>query len=141
MSYLKAYWKPIVLVLTLAYVSGAGILIMDSKKSSVKAQEEKNKIAEILNFNDRLLNFQEWVSDAEWERKNEQYNNVLKKAEEHNAQALNKGLVLVYISIGFMVLVMLVLYSFSPYFGAAFSLSIVALMLLIEGVINPMLEV
>ena len=141
MSNLKVYWKLILLVLTLAYISGAAVLIMESKKSSVKAQEEKSKIAEILNFNDRLLNFQEWVSDAEWERKNEQYNNVLKKAEEHNAQALNKGLVLVYISIGFMVLVMLVLYSFRPYFGAAFSLSIVALMLLIEGVINPMLEV
>ena len=88
MSYLKVYWKPILLVLTLAYISGAAALIMDSKKSSVKAQEEKSKIAEILNFNDRLLNFQEWVSDAEWERKNEQYNNVLKKAEEHNEKML-----------------------------------------------------
>ena len=84
MSYLKAYWKPLILVLTLAYVSGAGILIMESKKSSVKAQEEKSKIAEILNFNDRLLNFQEWVSTAEWERKNEHYNKVLNKADEYN---------------------------------------------------------
>lgn len=141
MSYLKAYWRLIIFVLTLAYVSGASVLIMESKKSSVKAQEEKSKIAEILNFNDRLLNFQEWVSAAEWERKNEHYNQVLKKAEGYNKQALNKGVFLVYISIGFMILVMFVLYSFRPYFGAAFSMSIVALMLLIEGVINPMLEV
>ena len=141
MSYLKVYWKPILLVLTLAYISGATALIMDSKKSSVKAQEEKSKIAEILNFNDRLLNFQEWVSTAEWERKNKHYSKVLKNAEEHNKEALNKEFVLVSINIGFMVLVMFVMYSFRPYFGAAFSLSLVALMLLIEGVINPMLEV
>ena len=141
MSNLKLYWKHILLVLTLAYISGAAVLIVDSKKSSVKAQEEKSKIAKILNFNDRLLNFQEWVSNEEWERKNEHYNNVLKKAEEYNKQALNKGLFLVYISIGFVVLVMIILYSSKPYFGGAFSLSVVALMLLIEGVVNPMLEV
>ena len=103
-------------------------MIMESKKSSVKAQKEKSKIAEILNFNDRLLNFQEWVSDAEWERKNEHYNKVLNKADEYNKEALHKGLVLVYISLGFMVLVVLILYSFRPYFGAAFSLSIVCLL-------------
>ena len=141
MSNLKTYWKPIVLILTLAYVCVAIILILDSKKSSVKAQEEKSKIAEILNFNDRLLNFQEWVSNAEWERKNKKYNTVLKKAEEHNKKALDKGVMLIFISIGFIVLVMLVLYPFRPYFGVAFSLSVVSLMLLIEGVINPMLEV
>ena len=128
MSNLKLYWKHILLVLTLAYISGAAVLIVDSKKSSVKAQEEKSKIAKILNFNDRLLNFQEWVSNEEWERKNEHYNNVLKKAEEYNKQALNKGLVLVYISIGFVVFVMIILYSSKPYFGGAFSLSVVALM-------------
>ena len=141
MSNLKTYWKPIVLILSLAYICMASILIMDSKKSSVKAQEEKSKIAEILNFNDRLLNFQEWVSDAEWERKNEDYQTVLTKAEQHNKKALKKGFDLVYVSILFLVLVMFVMYSFRPYFGASFSLSIVALMFLLEGVINPMLEV
>ena len=141
MSYLKVYWKPILLVLTLAYISGATVLIMDSKKSSVKAQEEKSKIAEILNFNDRLLNFQEWVSEAEWERKNKKYNEVLQTADEHNTKALNAGYTLIYISLVFGVLVLLLLFKTKPFFGLAFSLSLIALTLLLEGVLNPMLEV
>ena len=141
MSNLKVYWKPILLVLTLAYISGATVLIMDSKKSSVKAQEEKSKIAEILNFNDRLLNFQEWVSEAEWERKNKKYNEVLQTADEHNTKALNAGYTLIYISLVFGVLVLLLLFKTKPFFGLAFSLSLIALTLLLEGVLNPMLEV
>jgi len=129
------------LVLTLAYISGATVLIMDSKKSSVKAQEEKSKIAEILNFNDRLLNFQEWVSEAEWERKNKKYNEVLQTADEHNTKALNAGYTLIYISLVFGVLVLLLLFKTKPFFGLAFSLSLIALTLLLEGVLNPMLEV
>ena len=141
MSNLKVYWKPILLVLTLAYISGATVLIMDSKKSSVKAQEEKSKIAEILNFNDRLLNFQEWVSEAEWERKDKKYNEVLQTADEHNTKALNAGYTLIYISLVFGVLVLLLLFKTKPFFGLAFSLSLIALTLLLEGVLNPMLEV
>ena len=129
------------MVLTLAYISGATVLIMDSKKSSVKAQEEKSKIAEILNFNDRLLNFQEWVSEAEWERKNKKYNEVLQTADEHNTKALNAGYTLIYISLVFGVLVLLLLFKTKPFFGLAFSLSLIALTLLLEGVLNPMLEV
>lgn len=141
MSNLKVYWKPILLVLTLVYISGATVLIIDSKKSSLKAQEEKSKIAEILNFNDRLLNFQEWVSEAEWERKNKKYNEVLQTAGEHNAKALNAGYTLIYISLVFGVLVSLLLFKTKPFFGLAFSLSLIALTLLLEGVLNPMLEV
>ena len=141
MSYIKKYWKPILIVLTIAYLAWAISLISDSKKYSVKAQNEKNKIAEILNFNDRLLNFQEWVSNAEWERKNKKYNDVLVKADQYNAKALDKGYTLLYISLLFGVLVVLLLFQTKPFFGFAFSLSLVALTLLLEGVLNPMLEV
>ena len=64
MEILKKYWKPILAILTITYLFWAINLITESKKYSGKAQNEKNKIADILNFNDRLLNFQEWVSDC-----------------------------------------------------------------------------
>ena len=54
MEYIKKYWKPILAMLTAAYLIWSINLISESKKYSVKAQNEKNKIAEILNFNDRL---------------------------------------------------------------------------------------
>ena len=141
MKVIKKYWKPILVMLTITYLFGAINLITESKKHSVKAQKEKNKIADILNFNDRILNFQEWVSEAEWERKNKRYNEVLKQAEKHNTKAINYGVTLLYISLGFGVLVVMLLFRIKPYFGLAFSLSIIALTLLIEGVLNPMLEV
>jgi hypothetical protein len=141
MEIIKKYWKPILAILTVVYLAWSISLILDSKKSSVKAQEEKSKIAEILNFNDRLLNFQEWVSEAEWERKNKKYNEVLQTADEHNTKALNAGYTLIYISLVFGVLVLLLLFKTKPFFGLAFSLSLIALTLLLEGVLNPMLEV
>ena len=141
MEIIKKYWKPILAILTVVYLAWSISLILDSKKHSVKAQNEKNKIAEILNFNDRLLNFQEWVSEAEWERKNKKYNEVLQTADEHNTKALNAGYTLIYISLVFGVLVLLLLFKTKPFFGLAFSLSLIALTLLLEGVLNPMLEV
>ena len=141
MLHIKPYWKLILTVLTIVYLGWASVLVSDSKKLSVKAQNEKNKIAEILNFNDRLLNLQEWVSNAEWERKNAKYNSTLEKADQYNEQALQKGLVLVYLSIAFLTLVGLLLFRIKPFFGAAFSLTLIALTLLLEGVLNPMLEV
>lgn len=141
MEIIKKYWKPILAILTVVYLAWSISLILDSKKHSVKAQNEKNKIAEILNFNDRLLNFQEWVSEAEWDRKNKKYNDVLQTADEHNAKALNAGYTLIYISLVFGALVLLLLFKTKPFFGLAFSLSLIALTLLLEGVLNPMLEV
>ena len=141
MEYIKKYWKPILAMLTAAYLIWSINLISESKKYSVKAQNEKNKIAEILNFNDRLLNFQEWVSEAEWERKNKQYNEVLESAGKYNSQAIDKGISLVYLSLAFGILVVLLLFQIKPFFSFAFSLSLIALTLLLEGVLNPMLEV
>ncbi len=141
MLLLKKYWKPILSILTVTYLFWAINLITESKKYSARAQEEKNKIADILNFNDRLLNFQEWVSEAEWERKNKRYNEVLAQAETYNAKAIHYGVTLLYISLAFGFFVALLLFSIKPYFGFAFSLSIIALTLLLEGVLNPMLEV
>ena len=57
MPLLKKYWKPILTILTVTYLFWAVNLITESKKYSARAQEEKNKISDILNFNDRLLNF------------------------------------------------------------------------------------
>ena len=140
MLLLKKYWKPILAILTITYLFWAINLITESKKYSARDQEEKNKIADILNFNDRLLNFQEWVSEAQWERKNKKYNDVLAQAEMYNAKAINYGVTLLYISLAFGILVALLLFPIKPYFGLAFSLSIIALTLLLEGVLNPMLE-
>lgn len=141
MEIIKKYWKHILAILTVAYLIWSISLISASKKHSVKAQNEKNKIAEILNFNDRLLNFQEWVSEDEWKRKEKKYNDVLQTADEHNAKALNAGYTLIYISLVFGALVLLLLFKTKPFFGLAFSLSLIALTLLLEGVLNPMLEV
>lgn len=141
MEIIKKYWKPILAILTVVYLAWSISIISESKKQSAKAQNEKNKIAEILNFNDRLLNFQEWVSEAEWERKNKRYNEVLAHAETYNAKAIHYGVTLFYISLAFGILVALLLFSIKPYFGLAFSLSIIALTMLLEGVLNPMLEV
>lgn len=141
MSVIKRYWKLLLGLFTLIYFFLAFLFISKSHELSTEAQHEKSKIADILNFNDRLLNFQEWVSKAEWERKNARYNKVLKKAEELNKKAITQGNYLLYTSLAYVLLSLLLLFKIRPRFSLAFSITSVALALLFEGVLNPMLEV
>lgn len=141
MAVITRYWKVLLGLITLVYFFLSFLFISKSHEFSTEAQYEKSKIADILNFNDRLLNFQEWVSRAEWDRKNARYNAVLTKAEELNKKAITQGHYLLYTSLAYVLLSLLLLFKVRPRFALAFSVTSVALTLLFEGVLNPMLEV
>jgi len=141
MAFITRYWKVLLGLFTLIYFFLSFLFISKSHELSTEAQYEKSKIADILNFNDRLLNFQEWVSRAEWDRKNARYNAVLTKAEELNKKAITQGHYLLYTSLAYVLLSLLLLFKIRPRFALAFSITSVALTLLFEGVLNPMLEV
>ncbi len=141
MAVITRYWKVLLGLITLVYFFLSFLFISKSHEFSKEAQYEKSKIADILNFNDRLLNFQEWVSRAEWDRKNARYNAVLTKAEELNKKAITQGHYLLYTSLAYILLSLLLLFKVRPRFALAFSVTSVALTLLFEGVLNPMLEV
>jgi len=141
MALITRYWKVLLGLITLVYFFLSFLFISKSHVFSKEAQYEKSKIADILNFNDRLLNFQEWVSRAEWDRKNARYNAVLTKAEELNKKAITQGHYLLYTSLAYVLLSLLLLFKVRPRFALAFSVTSVALTLLFEGVLNPMLEV
>ena len=141
MVFITRYWKLLLGLLTLIYFILSFLFISKSHELSTEAQYEKTKIADILNFNDRLLNFQEWVSRAEWDRKNARYNAVLTKAEDLNTKAITQGYYLLYTSLAYVLLSLLLLFRIRPRFSLAFSITSVALALLFEGVLNPMLEV
>jgi len=141
MAVITRYWKVLLGLITLVYFFLSFLFISKSHVFSKEAQYEKSKIADILNFNDRLLNFQEWVSRAEWDRKNARYNAVLTKAEELNKKAITQGHYLLYTSLAYILLSLLLLFKVRPRFALAFSVTSVALTLLFEGVLNPMLEV
>ena len=56
--------------LAIAFLIVSYIFINKSVEESKLFKEEKNKVAEILNFNDRLLSFRDWVfSKDAWDEK------------------------------------------------------------------------
>ena len=80
----------------LGFLLAAGFLITSysfitkSVEASKAFKNEKNKVAEILNFNDRLLSFQDWVftQDA-WNKKKRKFEKVLKEADKTTIEPKN----------------------------------------------------
>lgn len=129
------------LVLSVAFLIGSFILIDKSIEASHEFKLEKNKISEILNFNDRLLSLRDWVfSESAWQERKVKYDSVLQKSEEHYQQAVSYGNYMLFAALGFFAL-MLVLYAKKRiYFGITLSLSVIAIVMLVQGIMNPVLE-
>lgn len=116
-------------------------MVNKSVEASHEFKVEKNKIAEILNFKDRLLSFRDWAfSETAWEEKRVKYEETLQQAEIHYNEALEYGYYLLYGCIAFMAIIIAIYARKRIYFGITLGLSAVGIALLAQGVMNPILE-
>lgn len=127
--------------LAIAFLIVSYFFIAKSVEESKQFKEEKNKIAEILNFNDRILSFRDWVftKDA-WAEKKTKFEKVITKADEHYDNANQYGYYLIYSCIAFFLLVVILYAKKRIFFGLTFGLSFVSIALLGQGIMNPILE-
>ena len=116
-------------------------MVDNSVEASHEFKIEKNKIAEILNFKDRLLSFRDWVfAEAAWEEKRVKYEETLEQAQVHYNDALDYGYYLLYGCIAFMAVIIAIYARKRIYFGITLGLSAVGIALLFQGIMNPILE-
>lgn len=110
-------------------------------------KETMHDYVEVLDFNKRLLNSKEWLasgfnSDYEWDKKREASDVLLREAESKYRSAINESIKLIYLSIGFF-LIVFILYLRGEYFRKAMAGCLMALSIcyLYVGVFTPMLEI
>lgn len=138
---LKKWYSIPGLVLAVAFLIFAFTMVNKSVEASHEFKIEKNKIAEILNFKDRLLSFRDWVfSENAWEEKRVKYEATLQQAEVHYGEAVSYGHYLLFGCLIFFIAVVIIYARKRIYFGVTLGLATIGIALLTQGVMNPILE-
>jgi paraquat-inducible protein A len=139
--YNKRWYSIPGLIVMAVFLVFAFTMINRSVEASHEFKIEKNKIAEILNLNDRLLSFRDWVfPKAAWEEKRVKYEETIKQSEIHYNEAVEHGNYLLYGCLAFMAIIVAIYARKRIYFGITLGLSAVGIALLAQGVMNPILE-
>lgn len=134
-------WPGVILSIALLTVS----IFLTSKiiQETEIFKQEKTKIAEVLDFNERLLNITEAIpmfGDFVWNGRAAEYANSLSSAELHYTEAIDLAWILVAVlGIGFILFV-LIYFKNNKWFGLAFGSLTVAIIVLGIGLLTPMLE-
>jgi Paraquat-inducible protein A len=129
------------IVLSVIFLLVSYTFITKSVEESNKFKDDKNEVAEILNFNDRLLSARDWVfSETTWQEKKLKFEASLQKADEHYGNAQTFGNYMLFGCLGFFVIIVLLYARKRMYFGITLGLSVIAIALLGQGIMNPILE-
>lgn len=128
----------------LANLAISGWFIYQIWDDSEKFKQEKLLIAELLSFNERLLDVKESIplfGEWTWSHKKEKYEHELRLAEEAYESARFKVLMLIIVNLFFMFFAFFVYYKENKWFAVTFSLVMAALAFYFAGLFTPMLEI
>lgn len=130
------------LVLATAFLITSAFFITKSFKASEKFRETKTEIADILNFNDRILSARDWLfTEKTWLEKKERFEAKMTESNEYLDIAKENGKYLLYACIIFFVVIVTMYARKRIYYGLTMAVSFVSLALLGQGVMNPILEI
>jgi len=130
-------------IIALLYIIGAvfdGVAIYNHSKGYTN---EKSVYVEILNFEDRLLNVEEWMfTGSGWDTKKSTSTEKLKRSEAHYSTAIMNSYYFIASSAAFIVMVLFIYWGGNNLFKTVgLSIITIALACLIIGIITPMLEI
>lgn len=129
------------LILSVIFLTTTFYFVWKSYDYSTEFREEKSKIAEILNFNDRLLSARDWLFTEEaWLEKKAEFETVMANADGHLDNAKKQGLYVIYLSIAYLIIIMGIYFKRRKMYGLTMGLSFVCMALIGVGVMNPILE-
>ena len=129
------------LILSIVFLAITFYFVSKSMEESKQFKESKSEVAEILNFNDRLLSAREWMfSEKAWNEKKIMFEAALIDADEHYTKAKEYGHYILYTSLVFFIVMIILYFKRRLFFGITMALSIIGLALLVEGITNPILE-
>jgi len=109
---------------------------------SKKYAEDKSDYVDVLNFEDRLLNIEEWIyTGSGWDDRDLASKEKLKSSETDYAVEKKYSYCFIAVSIAFIVVVLIIYWSSTNMFKTlGLTVITIALACLIIGVITPMLE-
>ena len=130
-------------IITLLYVIGAVFSGQAIYNQSKKYAEDKSDYVDVLNFEDRLLNIEEWIyTDSGWDDRDLASKEKLKSSEIDYAVEKKYSYYFIAGSIAFIVSVLIVYWSGANLCRTlGLAIITIALACLIIGVITPMLEI
>lgn len=129
------------LLLGFVFLVVSGFLISKSSAESEAFKDSKQEIIKILNFNERLLSFRDWVfSESAWQEKKVKYEAAVEQGDVHYKNALNYGYMLLMAASGFLVIILLIYSRKRIYYGLTMASCFIGLALLGMGIMNPILE-
>lgn len=137
---LKQHILPVIFVIVYCVISF--YFVKESIAHSEKFIEEKAKISELLNFNDRILNIREWIfTDAVWTEKKEQYDAIQDISALSYKKSVENSIYLLITSGIFLVLMIGFYRKGKRFFGLTLAMNFIALVFLIQGISNPVIEI
>ena len=130
-------------IIALLYVVGAAFIGQAIYNQSKKYAVDKSDYVDVLNFEDRLLNIEEWIyTGSGWDDRDLASKEKLNSSEIDYAVEKKYSYCFIAGSIAFIVIILIIYYSTPNIFKSlGLTLIVIALACLIIGVITPMLEI
>jgi hypothetical protein len=130
-------------IITLLYVIGASFNGLAIYNQSERYTENKSDYVDVLNFEDRLLNIEEWIyTGSGWDDRDLASKEKLKSSEMDYSVEKKYSYCFIAGSIAFIVIVLIIYWRGTNLFKAlGLTVITIALACLIIGVIIPMLEI
>lgn len=128
------------LFLTILYLVGSVhyVNICEVEHSKVKSALEER--AKILDYSDRLLNLQEWLTEVEYKKKKEQTAKLELEAEMHQSVANENLIVFLIISILYAIILLFLFGRKHRIFALFLSTAFIGITFLLQGIFNPMMQ-
>lgn len=130
-------------IIALLYIIGAVFDGVDIYNHSKGYTKDKSDYVEILNFEDRLLNVEEWIfTGSGWDSKKSTSMEKLKGSEVYYADAVISSYYFIAGSTAFILMVLFIYWGGNNVFKTVgLSVITIAIACLIIGIITPMLEI
>ena len=127
-------------LLSIIYLSGMMYYVYACQAEHEQAKTLLEDRAQLLDFSDRLLNLQEWMTEVAYEKKKIKASELETSAQKHQGIANENSLVVLMLSLLYSVFLLFIFGKKHRIFALFLSTGFVAIVFLIQGIFNPMMQ-
>ncbi|MBM3161504.1 MAG: paraquat-inducible protein A, partial [Bacteroidetes bacterium] len=96
--------------------------------------------AKILDYSDRLLNLQEWLTEVEYQKKKEKTALLEIEAKKHQSIANENAIVFLIVSVLYAIILLFMYGKKHRIFALFLSVTFIGISFLLQGIFNPMMQ-
>jgi hypothetical protein len=128
-------------ILTTLYLIGSVHYVNICEAEHSKAKNALEERAKILDYSDRLLNLQEWLTEVEYKKKKEQTAKLELEAKMYQSVANENLLVFLIISVLYAIMLLFLFGKKHRIFALFLSSTFIGISFLLHGIFNPMMQI